>query len=151
MCSSHGPNVFPIISIRFFPAGPPPSVCTLDSPFASPAPPPTSCVSASHRHLCASLPHRLCRVRVLPAPRWAWAHTGPSQLGFYVHFSSWDLGNVWQLRNGQCRFRDVVWLGGKKSLETSGFTPAVTELLSLWQSQGAFVCFLLQSVRCISA
>lgn len=126
---------------------------TLRSPLRveSAAPPPTSRVSASHRHLCASSPHGLCRVRVLPAPRWAWAHTGPSQLGFYVHFSSWDLGNVWQLRHGQCRFRDVVWLGGKKSLETSGFTPAVTELLSVWQSQGAFVCFLLQSVRCISA
>lgn len=126
---------------------------TLRSPLRveSVAPPPTSRVSASHWHLCASSLHGLCRVRVLPAPRWAWAHTGPSQLGFYVHLSSWDLGNVWQLRNGQCRFRDVVWLGGKKSLETSGFTPVVTELLSVWQSQGAFVCFLLQSVRCISA
>ena len=78
--------------------------------------------------MCAVSPHWLCTARglqhyrsVCALPRWVWENSEHSCLWLHVHcWLMWDLGNLWQLRNGKCWIRGMAWLGGKSSPETLG-------------------------------
>lgn len=104
-------------------------LCTLDASSMSPGRVRSSllrplCILTSHWCPCAMCPPRLHtprgRISVLCVPHQAWESNEHSYYGCVYIFGLWDLGNLWQLRNGKCWLRGVAWLGGKNRPETLG-------------------------------